>query len=81
MCMDLVPGGILLDLINLKAHENQQKNIPDTACDLRTGRFYTAEIVTALEYIHNLGIVHRDIKPESKNFYVCCCVSLMCAAS
>ena len=25
-------------------------------------RFYAAEIVDALEYIHNLGLIHRDIK-------------------
>lgn len=25
-------------------------------------RFYAAEVVDALEYIHNLGLIHRDIK-------------------
>lgn len=25
-------------------------------------RFYTAEVVDALEYIHNMGLIHRDIK-------------------
>lgn len=25
-------------------------------------RFYAAEVVDALEYIHGLGVIHRDIK-------------------
>lgn len=25
-------------------------------------RFYAAEVVDALEYIHSLGVIHRDIK-------------------
>lgn len=27
-------------------------------------KFYLAEIILALEHLHNLGIVYRDLKPE-----------------
>ncbi|MCO5551563.1 hypothetical protein L7F22_005068 [Adiantum nelumboides] len=53
---DFCPGGELFLLLD----RQQQKVFSE-----ETARFYLAEIVIALEYLHCQGIIYRDLKPEN----------------
>lgn len=52
--MEYVPGGELRSLL-----VSNKKLTVDAA------KFYAAEVLLALEHLHSLNIVHRDIRPEN----------------
>ena len=54
MVMEYVEGGDCAILL-----KNMGPFPPDMA------RFYFAETVLAVEYLHSFGIVHRDLKPDN----------------
>ncbi|XP_044502992.1 serine/threonine-protein kinase OXI1 [Mangifera indica] len=54
--IDYCPGR---DLTSLRKKQTEKMFSDDTI------RFYAAEMVLALEYLHSQGIVYRDLKPEN----------------
>ncbi|RLN12584.1 protein kinase G11A-like [Panicum miliaceum] len=56
LVMEFCPGG---DMHTLRQRQ-RGKYFPEQAV-----KFYVAEILLALEYLHMLGIIYRDLKPEN----------------
>lgn len=52
--LDLASGGELLGVLK-----------KTTSFDEECSRFYSAEILDCVEYMHSKGIIHRDLKPEN----------------
>ncbi|KAB2064614.1 hypothetical protein E1A91_A09G034000v1 [Gossypium mustelinum] len=56
LVMEFCPGGDL--------HALRQRQ-PGKYFSEQAARFYVAEVLLALEYLHMLGIIYRDLKPEN----------------
>lgn len=56
LVMEFCPGG---DLHTLRQRQ------PGKHFSEYAARFYAAEVLLALEYLHMLGVVYRDLKPEN----------------
>ncbi|KAG9395964.1 Protein kinase domain [Carpediemonas membranifera] len=57
LVMEYAPGGDLMTLLMKK----------DTLSEA-TVRFYMAEIIMAVQHVHELGYIHRDLKPDNVLF-------------
>ena len=54
LVMEFVPGGDFMNLLIEKDKLTEEE-----------ARFYTAELIVAVEFIHKLDCIHRDIKPDN----------------
>lgn len=54
MALDFVPGGEMFSHLQTCRKFNESM-----------ARFYTAQVVLSFEYLHHLGIIYRDLKPEN----------------
>ncbi|XP_052175917.1 serine/threonine-protein kinase KIPK1-like [Diospyros lotus] len=56
LVMEYCPGGDL----HVLRQKQPGRHFPEEAA-----RFYVAEVLLALEYLHMLGVIYRDLKPEN----------------
>ena len=54
MILDYCPGG------DLAFHLNKRQIFDESEA-----KFFIAEVILAIEYIHQLKIIYRDLKPEN----------------
>ena len=61
LCMEYCSGGEFFRALQTR---------PNKCVDEDAARFYAAEVTAALEYLHLMGFIYRDLKPESTSFKV-----------
>ena len=72
LCMEYCSGGEFFRGNNYE-FDNSSHELMAIALQTRPGkcvpeddaRFYAAEVTAALEYLHLMGFIYRDLKPES----------------
>jgi protein-serine/threonine kinase len=57
LCMEYCSGGEFFRALQTR---------PGKCISEEDARFYAAEVTAALEYLHLMGFIYRDLKPESK---------------
>jgi protein-serine/threonine kinase len=60
-CMEYCMGGEFFRALQSRPG----KCLPEEAA-----RFYAAEVTAALEYLHLMGFIYRDLKPESRFYFL-----------
>jgi protein-serine/threonine kinase len=74
LCMEYCSGGEFFRGMHEVQPNNHWSMLTILALQTRPGkcipeddaRFYAAEVTAALEYLHLMGFIYRDLKPESR---------------
>lgn len=61
LCMEYCSGGEFFRALQTR---------PNKCVDEDAARFYAAEVTAALEYLHLMGFIYRDLKPESMSLCI-----------
>lgn len=57
LCLEYCAGGEFFRALQTR---------PGKCLQEEDAKFYAAEVVVALEYLHLMGFIYRDLKPESE---------------
>ena len=65
LCMEYCSGGEFFRALQTR---------PNKCVGEDDARFYAAEVTAALEYLHLMGFIYRDLKPESESYALATCL-------